>query len=83
MFAIVQFSNNSTAVIPTSWMLKDDTKCYWPSKNSKNVMEKVKSRSVPNSENWSELDIRCLHKYCECTSNIISITEPVQSDQYY
>lgn len=59
---IVQFSN-CLEVIPSSWLIKNNTFCYWPpSTYSRNEIETcIVTRSDPDVTKWIERAVLQIH----------------------
>lgn len=60
MYAIVAFADNSSELVPKSWLTNGGKQCYWPPNDKAlNMMSYVKSQKPPKS-NWLPLEIRIL-----------------------
>lgn len=76
MYCVAEFIKTAeTEVVPTKWVNKQSTKCFWPYyKGTDRIKKAILSSEIPDPEKWDEYDTRILHKYSEyiCVTNFIN-----------
>lgn len=56
-YFIVEFDDNTIAIVPDNWLNADKTKAKWPSyKDDGKIMVTIDKMELPTSE-WSSFDI--------------------------
>ncbi|XP_039307666.1 rRNA methyltransferase 2, mitochondrial isoform X2 [Solenopsis invicta] len=65
MYCVAEFIKTAeTEVVPTKWVNKQSTKCFWPYyKGTDRIKKAILSSEIPDPEKWDEYDTRILHKY--------------------
>ena len=69
-FAIVEFSDSSSEIVPIKWLNTEEDNCYWPPRGTQ------ATRFVRNlkdsSESWQQYSVRVLGKAGVCYINFIT-----------
>jgi len=59
MWSIVIFTEeNAIEVIPTSWVVEEENRCYWPNEKGSSLQQKISSCEAPDKASWETYDVR-------------------------